>query len=99
MTDREKAKQRSQLLKRLRAEHEATVGRTQARLKEQNKIQREIKRATKGSPKTVPAIADELGYATHVVLWHLSALRKYGGIYEDSMDGEYFTYSSAKEKN
>jgi tetrahydromethanopterin S-methyltransferase subunit G len=42
MTDREKAKQRTQMLKELREVHKDTVASTQERLKNQKKIYRDI---------------------------------------------------------
>jgi predicted transcriptional regulator len=99
MNDREKAKERTQMLKELREEHKATVARTQERLKNQKKIYRDINRIIKAEPKTVPEVAEEVGLPTHVVLWHLTALKKYGNVSEAGMSGEYFLYSSAEEKN
>jgi hypothetical protein len=46
----------------------------------------------------VPEIAEEVGLETHIVLWHLTALRKYDRVSEDGMSGEYFLYTSAEEK-
>ena len=99
MNDREKAKERTRMLKELREEHKATVARTQERLKNQKKIYRDINRIIKAEPKTVPEVAEEVGLPTQVVLWHLTALKKYGNVSESGMSGEYFLYSSAEEKN
>ena len=98
MSDREKAKQRTQMLKGLREKHKDTVARTQERLKYQKKIYRDIHKTITDGPKTVPEIAEEVGLETHIVLWHLTALRKYGSVSEDGMSGEYFLYTSAEEK-
>ena len=99
MSDREKAKQRTQMLKQVREKHKDTVARTQELLKEQKKIYREINQAIKGEPKTVPEIAQEIGLPTHVVLWNLTALKKYGTISESEMSGEYFLYTNTEEKD
>ena len=98
MTEREKAKQRSQMLKELREEHKDTVERTQERLKNQKKIYRDINKIIKAEPKTVPEIAEAVGLPTHIVLWHLTALKKYGNVSETGMSGEYFQYGLTEEK-
>ncbi len=99
MSDREKAKQRTQMLKELREKHKDTVARTQERLKIQKKIYRDINKSIKDEPKTVPEIAQEIGLPTHVVLWNLTALKKYGTISESEMSGEYFLYTNTEEKD
>ena len=98
MTDRKKAKQRSQMLKELREEHKETVASTQERLKNQKKIYREINKVIKDGPKTVPEIAEAVGLETHFVLWNLTVLKKYGNVFEAGMSGEYFLYGFTEEK-
>ena len=98
MTDREEAKKRTQLLKELREEHKDTVASTQERLKNQKKIYRDINKIIKAEPKTVPEIAEAVGLPTHIVLWHLTALKKYGNVSETGMSGEYFQYGLTEEK-
>jgi predicted transcriptional regulator len=97
MNKRENAKHRTQLLTRLREQHKDTVADAQDRLKMQKKIQREINQAIKDNPKTVPDIAAETNIPSHIVLWNLTALRKYGLVTEAGMSGEYYLYSPAKE--
>jgi predicted transcriptional regulator len=98
MTDREEAKKRTQLLKELREEHKDTVASTQERLKNQKKIYRDINKIIKAEPKTVPEIAEAVGLPSHIVLWHLTALKKYGNVSETGMSGEYFQYGLTEEK-
>ena len=97
MSDREAAKKQTQILKELRAEHQTTVERTQALLKEQGKIERAILNLIKEKSLTVPAIATELELPTHRVLWFLTALKKYDQVVEDGMDGEYVLYKRREE--
>lgn len=97
MSDRDDAKKRAQVLKELRAKHQTTVDQTQALLKEQGKIEREILKLIKEESKTVPTIASELEMPTHRVLWFLTALKKYDQVVEDGMDGEYVLYKGRKE--
>jgi len=97
MSNREAAKQRAQLLKDLRQQHQETVDRTQALLKEQSKIEREILKLIKDESSTVPTIAQELDLPSHRVLWFLTALKKYDQVSEDGMDGEYVLYKQREE--
>ena len=99
MTNKEKAKQRSQMLKEVREAHKETVERTQEYLKKQKKIHREINKVIKEGPKTVPEISEANGLESHVVLWNLTAMKKYGAVVEAGMSGEYFQYGKAEEKN
>jgi predicted transcriptional regulator len=99
MNDREKAKERTQMLKELREEHKDTVASTQERLKNQKKIYRDINKIIKDEPKTVPEIAEAVGLETHVVLWNLTVLKKYGDVSEAGMSGEYFLYGLIEEKS
>jgi len=98
MSDHETAKNRSQMLKEVREKHKETVARTQELLKEQQKNKRVIKKSIKGQPKTVPEIAEEVGLPTHIVLWNLTVLKKYGNVSEAGMSGEYFQYGLTEEK-
>ena len=97
MNDREEKNKRAQVLKELRAKHQGTVDRTQALLKEQGKIERDILKLIKEESKTVPTIASELEMPTHRVLWFLTALKKYDQVLEDGMDGEYVLYKRREE--
>ena len=96
--NREEAKKRGQLLKRLRAEHKDTVKRTQALLKEQKGIQRQICQSTREAPKTVPEIAELTDLPTHEVLWHVAAMKKYDQINETGICGEYYLYQRVEAK-
>lgn len=97
MSDRDAAKQRAQILKELRGKHQDTVEKTQALLKEQGKVEREILNLIKEEPLTVPAIAAQLEIPSHRILWFLTALKKYDQVSEDGMDGEYVLYKRREE--
>jgi predicted Rossmann fold nucleotide-binding protein DprA/Smf involved in DNA uptake len=91
------AKQRSQFLKQLRAEHHETVAQVQALLKEQKDIRRQIAQAMGNEPKTVPDIAEASGLPAEQVLWHIIALKKYNLVVETGLSGEYYLYQQVKE--
>lgn len=85
-------KSRGEMLKRLREEHAETVERTQAFYKEQKHIQQEICKIIRDEPKTVLEVSAVTGISTHEVLWHLTAMKKYGLVAETGMCGDYPLY-------
>ncbi len=97
MSQREVAKKRTEMLKHLRDKHRETVERTQALLKEQKAIHTRICQAIRENPKTVPEVAQAVDLPPHAVLWHLTALKKYGRIAEAGMCGEYVLYRRVEE--
>ena len=97
MTTKMDAKQRSRMLKKLRTQHKETVAKTQARLKEQSSIRKQICLVLRKNPSTVPEVAEVVGIPSHEVLWHITAMKKYGRVIEGAMCGEYFLYEMGKE--
>jgi predicted Rossmann fold nucleotide-binding protein DprA/Smf involved in DNA uptake len=97
MNSREDAKNKAEILKRLREDHKDSVARTQALLKEQKAIRSQICHAMRDAPKTVPEVAQSTGLPADQVLWHITAMRKYDLVVEADMCGEYYTYRLVKE--
>ena len=89
---KEAARQRAEMLKRLRSEHAASVARTQELLKAQKQVQKLLCQSIRDKAKTVPEIAAELEMPTHEVLWHLTAYKKYDLVVEEGMCDEYALY-------
>ncbi|KAA3657266.1 MAG: ArsR family transcriptional regulator [Chloroflexi bacterium] len=98
MSTREDAKKRAIFLKRLREQHKETVTRSQALLKDQKAIRRQICQPTREEPKTIPEIAKITDIPAHEVLWHLTAMKKYGLVVETGMCGEYYLYQRVEGK-
>lgn len=98
MENKDAARARAELLKRLREEHKQSVERTQALLKEQKRIQQEMCKAVRERPKTVLEVAQETGMPTHEVLWYLTAFKKYGLVIEAGMCGDYPLYQRVEAK-
>ena len=98
MKNREEAKKRTEMLKRLREAHQGTVEQTQALLKAQKKIQQHICQAIREQARTVPEVSQATGLAAHEVLWHITAMKKYGLIEETGMCGDYYLYQKLEEK-
>jgi predicted transcriptional regulator len=97
MSKREDAKKKAEILKRLRQDYKDTVARTQALLKEQKAIRRQICRVMRDAPRTVPEVAEATGLPADQVLWHITAMRKYDLVAETGMCGEYYTYQLVQE--
>jgi predicted transcriptional regulator len=98
MINREEAKQKAILLKRLREAHQETVARTQALLKEQKGVRKKICQTMREQPKAIPEIAEQSGVAAHEVLWHVMAMKKYDLVVEAGICGEYYLYQMAEKK-
>ena len=77
MTTKEETRKRSAMLKELRKTHQETINRAKDLLKERS-VANEICQIIEKDSKTVPEIAEVIGKPTHRVLWHLTAMKKYG---------------------
>ena len=54
---------------------------------------RAIRGVLEREASTVPKIAAELSFPADEVLWHLTAMRKYGQAAESGEDGDYVLYA------
>jgi len=97
VSEREDGKKKAEMLKRLREDHKDTIARTQALLKEQKAVRRQICNAMGDAPRTVPEVAEATGLPADQVLWHITAMRKYDLVAEADMCGEYYTYQFVQE--
>ncbi len=95
MSTKEDAKKRAIFLKSLREDHKETVIRTQELLKEQKAVRREICKHIRDEARAVPEIAALAGLPASEVLWHITAMKKYGLVLETGMCGEYYLYQYA----
>ena len=98
MKNREAAKKRTEMLKRLREAHRDTVEQTQALLKAQKKIQQQICQVIREQARTVPEVVHATGLTGYEVLWHITAMKKYGLVVETGMCGDYYLYQKVEEK-
>ncbi len=87
------------MLGELRQHHSVQVKKAQELLKEQQTIRRSLQRALQQAPHSIPQLSATTNLATHIVLWHIAAMKKYGIIEEAGMDesGEYYLYRLVKE--
>lgn len=98
MNPKEAARKRTELLKSLRTQHPEGVGRAQEMLKEHKRIQQRICQVIRSDAHSVPEIAAATGLPGREVLWHVTALKKYGEVQETGMCGSYYLYQMAKDK-
>jgi len=98
MNSKEAVKKRTELLKKLREEHRESVEQMQALLKEHKKVQQQICQMIRVDAHTIPEMAKEMSMAADQVLWHVTALKKYGVVVETGMCGDYYLYQRSKEK-
>jgi predicted transcriptional regulator len=87
-------KKQAALVKQLREEKRKTEARMRALLFEPKRIQKQICQAIREQPRTVPEVAQATGLPAHEVLWHITALRKYGEVVETGMSGAYYLYQT-----
>ena len=97
MTTPVDARKRGAVLKQLREQHKDSVERTQALLKEQQAIRRQICQALGGEAKSVPEVAAATGLPADQVLWHITAMKKYDLVEEAGMSGEFYLYRLSQE--
>lgn len=97
MTTQQTPQSRGDMLKHLREQHAATVERTQALLREQKRVQQEICKFIRETPKTVPEIAAAVNMPAHEVLWYVASFKKYGLLVEKGMCADYPLYVKAEE--
>jgi predicted transcriptional regulator len=62
-------------------------------VRQNNAARAAIKRALSEGPRTVPELAEATGLPSRTILWVVTAMRKYGAILEDSVDGSYPRYA------
>ncbi len=56
-------------------------------------LRKQMKETLKAGPKTVPEIASACKLETDQALWHVMAMKRYGGVIEQGQKGDYFLYA------
>jgi hypothetical protein len=62
-------------------------------VKEQQRIRRLLKAALGEGPRSVPELAAACALPSHVALWHVMAMRRYGEVVEAGESGRYPLYA------
>ena len=89
--------ERREAMKKLRESRKLIIKATSARVKENRKAVKAIKKQLGDEARTVPEIAEATGLASAEVLWFMATLKKYGEIVEGDKDGGYFRYYLADD--
>ena len=79
-------------LKKLKAARKEQIAAATARMKEQRRAVKAIRKHLEGAELTVPEIAAATGLPVSEVLWYVASLKKYGEILEGPKDGSYYRY-------
>lgn len=62
------------------------------------KLKKAVREAMTAGPATIPELASATGLAASDVLWHVTALKKYGEARETEVDGDYARYELVTNK-
>lgn len=82
-----------QALKRMRERLGPIPAERRAAHKQALAARRAIRAALTDGGATVPQIAKQTGLPAHEVLWHVTAMKKYGEVREVGQDGDYVRYA------
>jgi hypothetical protein len=83
-------------LKSLREERKELIARNRELLKNQSYERGLIHKGLKSGEKTIPELAEETGLPGNIILYYLSAMRKYGLVKEAAHAGAYYKYRLIK---
>ena len=85
-------------LKALREERSELIARNKEILKKQSSETGLIKKGLKEGSKTIPELTRETGLKSDLILYYVSAMKKFGEITEAGHAGGYFKYSLVEKK-
>ena len=85
-------------LKALKEERNDIIDHNKELLKKQNNETGLIKKSLKEGSRTVPELAKETGLKGDLILYYVSAMKKFGEIAEAGHAGGYFKYSLVEKK-
>jgi predicted Rossmann fold nucleotide-binding protein DprA/Smf involved in DNA uptake len=88
----EESESRQEALKKLQAARKDRIAAATARMKEQRRSLKAIRKHLEGEELTVPEIAAAAGLPMSEVLWYVATLKKYGEILEGPKNGGYYRY-------
>lgn len=83
-------------IKSLREERKDIIARNRELLKNQSYERGLIHKGLKFADKTIPELAEETGLPGNIILYYLSAMRKYGLVKEAAHTGAYYKYRLIK---
>jgi predicted transcriptional regulator len=98
MSEKLGRKEKAALLKRVREARGDLYRKALEERKAMRAERKQVETAMTSGPLTVPAIAAASGLSTDRVLWHVTAMRKYGRTAEAGQDGDWYTYRLVDEE-
>lgn len=81
-----------QALKQFREQHSAVAGTLKKYVADFRQDRKQITEALRKGAGTVPELAVQTGLPAEQVLWHVTAMRKYGTVQEAGPEGDYVKY-------
>lgn len=60
--------------------------------KHQCQVRKLLLEALKAGPRTIPELAGQCGLPSEEVVWNVMAMRRYGKVVEEELDGDYYRY-------
>ena len=81
-----------QAVKWFREQHSDPSGNLKKYVADYRHERKQITEALRKGPAIVPELALQTGLPTDQVLWHVTAMRKYGAVKEASPEGDYVKY-------
>lgn len=81
-----------QALKLFREQHSDPTGSLKTYVADFRRNRKQITEALRKGGGTVPELARQTGLPSDQVLWHVTAMRKYGTAQEAGTDGDYVKY-------
>jgi len=81
-----------QALKQFREQHNNDAGTLKKYVADFRHDRKQITEALRKGPATVPELVRQSGLPSDQVLWHVTAMKKYGGAREAGQEGDYVKY-------
>jgi hypothetical protein len=88
----------AEALAHFKERHGAASNQLLAWVKDSAKRKAAIKKALAAGPLTVPEVASAVDISPADALWLITAMRKYGLVVEDSVDGDYPRYALPEQE-
>ena len=88
-----------QTLKQFREQHADPDGTLKKYVADFRQERKQISGVLKKGPATVPELAQHTDMPTDQVLWHVTAMKKYGTVRELGPDGDYVKYEFVDENS
>jgi predicted Rossmann fold nucleotide-binding protein DprA/Smf involved in DNA uptake len=86
-----------QALKTFREQHSENAESLKKYVADFRHERKQVTEALRKAPATVPELVQQTGLPARQVLWHVTAMRKYGTALEVGPDGDYVKYALVQQ--